>query len=99
MSRDIYRYRFDDDVPVKELHESLILARLATECLHGESRVRMDASYRFDRDRRVCVIDATTEVGRDMSQLFTGLATMEFGRGAFRVERIERDRQPQHQEA
>jgi len=96
VSRDIYRYRFEKDVPMKEARESLLLAVLAAECLHGESRVRLDASYRFSRAKRVCVIDAGTDVGRDISRIFTGFAIKEFGEHAFQVERIDRseDREP-----
>jgi len=90
VSRDIYRYRFERDVPMREARESLLLAVLAAECLHGESRVRLDAEYRFSRAKRTCVIDATTEVGRDISRIFTGFAIKEFGEDAFHVERIER---------
>jgi hypothetical protein len=87
--REIYRYRFERDVPLKAARESLLLAVIAAECLHGETQVRLDASYRFSRQRRSCVIDASTDVGRDISRLFTGLAIREFGEDAFQVERIQ----------
>jgi len=90
VSRDIYRYRFERDVPMREARESLLLAVLAAECLHGESRVRLDADYRFSRQKRTCVIDATTDVGRDISRIFTGFAIKEFGEDAFQVERLDR---------
>lgn len=88
MNRELYRYRFDRDVPLKEAEESLLLAVLAAECLHGESRVRLDASYCFSRRKRACIIDATTEVGRDISRIFTGFAIKEFGEDAFHVKRL-----------
>jgi hypothetical protein len=37
-----------------------------------------------------CVIDAGTEVGRDIVRLFTGFAINEFGEEAFRVRRENR---------
>jgi hypothetical protein len=93
MDRALYRYRFEKDVPMKEARESLLLSVLAAECLHGEARVRLDADYRFGRAKRSCVIDASTEVGRDICRIFTGFAIKEFGEDAFRVERILRNRE------
>jgi len=95
VNRDIYRYRFERDVPLKDVEESLLLAVLAAECLHGESRVRLDASYRFSRQKRACVIDASTQVGQDICRIFTGFAIKEFGEDAFSVERLSADRQPE----
>jgi len=92
VSRDIYRYRFEKDVPMKEARGSLLLAILAAECLHGESRVRLDADYCFGPVRRTCVVDASTEVGRDICRIFTGFAIKEFGEDAFKVERLKRNK-------
>jgi hypothetical protein len=78
---------------LRDVRESQLLAVMAAECLHGESRVRLDASYRFNRDRRVCVIDASSDVGRDINRLFAGLAIKEFGKDAFQVERVESEPQ------
>jgi hypothetical protein len=89
MSRNVYRYVFDRNVSVQAAEELLVLAILAAECLHGQSDTRLDASYRFSRDGRACVIDATTDVGRDVARIFTGLAIREFGEDAFKVERLE----------
>ena len=88
MNRELYRYRFERDVPLKEAEESLLLAALAAECLHGESRVRLDASYCFSKRRRACVIDASTDVGRDISRIFSGFLSREFGEDSFRVKRL-----------
>ena len=88
MSRDIYRYRFERDVPMKEARESLLLAVLATESLHGRSLVRLDASFCLEEKKRTCVVDAGTEVGRHIARIFTGFITREFGEEAFRVERL-----------
>jgi len=90
---EIYRYQFNKGVPMVEVEESLHLAILAAECLHGEASVRLDADYRFGRAKRSCVIDASTEVGRDICRIFTGFAIKEFGEDAFRVERILRNRE------
>ena len=88
MSAEIYKYEFNDDVPPRELEESLLLAVLAVECLHGESRVRLHARYCLRANDSKCVIDATTDVGRDLAKIFTGFASREFGQDSFRVRQV-----------
>ncbi len=88
MNRELYRYRFKATVPLRGVEKSLLLALLATECLHGRSLVRLDASFCLDNDKRSCVVDAATEVGRAIARIFTGFLTREFGEKAFKVERI-----------
>ena len=89
MAKEVYRYSFDEGVPVDDAEESLLLAVLAAECLHGESRVRLDAGYCIDKESRTCVVDAGTPVGQDISKVFTGFCIREFGEDSFRVERME----------
>ncbi len=88
MSQEVYRYQFTSETPIDEVEVTLLLAILASESLHGESQVRLDAAHAFDAERRVCVIDAGTPVGRDFNRLFVGFITREFGADSFRVERV-----------
>jgi hypothetical protein len=87
MLRNVYRYTFPAAVPLAEVESSLLLALWAAESLHGESQVRLDASHLLDVDKRTCVIDAGTPVGRDLNRLFVGYLRREFA-GAFRVEHL-----------
>ena len=89
MPSEVYRYRFTEGVSLRDVEETLLLAVLAAESLHGQSRVRLDAGYSIEKDKRACVIDAGTDVGRDINRIFTGLAIREFGEDAFHVERVE----------
>jgi len=98
MTKELYRYEFQPDVPLEEVEASLLLALLATESLHGESQVRLDASHFLDPERRACVIDAGTLVGRDVNRLFVGFLRREFGEHAFGVERVNSAFQPEPQE-
>jgi hypothetical protein len=98
MTKEVYRYAFKPDVPLEDLEASLLLAILATESLHGEAQVRLDATHFFDQDRRCCVIDAGTAVGRDLNRLFAGFVTREFGADVFKVERVNELPQQHHQE-
>jgi hypothetical protein len=88
MTKELYRYKFDASVSLEDVEASLMLAILATESLHGEAQVRLDAAHLFDADRRACVIDAGTAVGRDLNRLFAGFVTREFGADSFEVERV-----------
>lgn len=67
MKRDIYRYSFSNGVPFRDVEESLLLAVLATESLHGRSLVRLDVSFCLGKKKRACVVDAGTEVGRPIA--------------------------------
>jgi hypothetical protein len=98
MLKELYRYNFTSDVPLEEIEASLLLAVLATESLHGESQVRLDAAHYLDPAKRACVIDAGTPVGRDLNRLFVGFIGREFGPDSFRVDRVAHHN-PQSQEA
>ncbi|QDU76924.1 hypothetical protein Pan97_39810 [Bremerella volcania] len=96
MTQELYRYTFEEDVPIEEVEASLLLAVMATESLHGEAQTRLDAAHYLDPTKRACVVDAGTPVGRDLNRLFTGFMGREFGPDAFTVERIaNHEHQPQ----
>jgi hypothetical protein len=90
MNREVYRYVFVDSVLLEDVEATLNLALLGVQSLHGESRVRLDARYVFDAEKRAFVIDASTAVGESLNQLFIGYVRQEFGEDAFRVERVDR---------
>ena len=89
MSKTVYRYSFLEKVPVQSVEETLHLAVLSAENLHGQPRVRLDASYFFDAETRECVIEAGTDVGNDIVRLFTGFLIREFGEDAFQVRSVD----------
>jgi hypothetical protein len=88
MDGHVYLYRFVDSIDITEVRATVTLAILATESLHGESRVRLEARHEFNAENRYCVIDATGEVGRDLNRLLLGFVSREFGRDSFVVERL-----------
>lgn len=94
MTRELYRYSFPPHVPVEDIEATLLLALWGAESLHGESQVRLDAAHFLDPDRRACVIDAGTPVGRDVNRLFVGFVRRELSEDAYRVDRIVTD--PNH---
>jgi hypothetical protein len=79
MKKHIYHYRFARTIPAREIEETLMLAVIAVESLHGRARLTMDGRYRFDKAQHLCEIDATTEVGMDLARIFTGYVTREYG--------------------
>jgi len=89
MDGQVYRYRFIDTLDISEVRATVTLAILATESLHGESRVRLESRHDFNTESRTCAIDATGEVGRDLNRLLLGFISREFGRDSFQVERLE----------
>lgn len=89
MTPTIYRYRFDRKVPPQGVEDSLFLAVLAAEGLHGSGRVKMDAVTRMDKELKRCVIDATTQVGQDIARIFTHFLIYEFGQKLFAVDALE----------
>lgn len=88
MRNDKYRYVFSEEVSMDEVEATLVLAIVAAEALHGEAQVRLDAAHAFDRDIRRCVIDAGTEVGLHLNQVFATYLRREFGDDSFSVKRM-----------
>src|SRR5262245_30966536 len=98
MTRERYRYTFAAHVPIEDIEGTLLLALWGAESLHGEAQVRLDATHFLDTDRRACIVDAGTPVGRDVNRLFVGFIRREFGSDAFRVERVDSELAPQPKE-
>ena len=88
-----YRYQFAKGVGLRDAEDTLLLALLAAEGIYGPSRVRMDAAYAIDAPLRVIVVDGATQVGQDVSGVFTSFLTKEFGPDAFGVRRLNRENQ------
>ena len=89
MAKEVYRYSFQTSTPMEEVEASLVLALMACESLHGESRMRLEIAHYLDAERRACVIDGSSTAGRHFNQLFVGFLRREFGDDAFRVERTD----------
>jgi len=75
-------------VPLEDVEAALVLALMAAESLHGAAQLRLDAAHYLDAERRACVVDASTELGRHLNQLFIGFLRRELEQQSFRVERL-----------
>jgi hypothetical protein len=89
MVSNVYRYVFTEHIPFGEVEDTLQLALITLESLHGEVRVRLDARYAVEESKRACVIDASTEVGQQLNEIFLGYLRREFDDDAFEVKRVE----------
>jgi len=85
MTNDTYRYAFEKTVKMQAVEESLLLAVIATEGLHGRVKVNLDARFTIDDQERRCEIDADNDVGKDLARIFTGLLVSEMGEGVFKI--------------
>lgn len=83
-----YRYIFLNGTILREAEKTLLLATVAAEGLHGESVVRMDASYVVDEKLFTISVDASTVVGENIASIFTAFLAKELDQSKFSVGRI-----------
>jgi len=88
MKDETYEFKLGSNVAMREAEESLLLAVLAAEGLHGRAAVRLDASFHLEKKRRSCAVNAGTQVGRDIALIFTGFLIREFGEDSFTVRKF-----------
>ena len=73
---------------MEAVKSSLLLAVMAVEGLKGRARVQLEARFKLNKNKRICVIDADTYIGESIARIFTGFVVKEFGEKAFKVKRI-----------
>ena len=88
---EIYRIQFSKGISNEQIERRLFLAALNTENVFGESAIRLDASFYFDKKSRICLINRGTEIGRHIAKLFIAYISKEFGDECYSVERIQGD--------
>jgi hypothetical protein len=91
MSKTVYRYQFEREVPLEKAEATLIMAIIAAEALHGQAEVRLSMRYLFGDDKHACVIDGDNEVTRQLVLVFTQYLIHEFGEDAFQVTLVSKD--------
>ena len=85
MRPSVFKFTFDRDVPMDGVEETLVLALVVVQILHGDARARLGLAHYFDRRKRYCNVDASTAEGQDLSKLLAGLFSREYGPEAFCV--------------
>ena len=81
-----FRFRFSGAVDMKSVEETLLISAVAAEALHGRTVIQIDGDFEHDSNQRVCLVDASTNAGRDIALIFAGLLAAEFGETGFQVE-------------
>lgn len=85
MSTQTYRYQFGPEVAMDHVQETLLLATMAAEGLHGRSRVQLEAAFQCDARERTAEVEAVSEVGQAIARIFTALLAATIGEPAFQV--------------
>jgi len=98
MTSEIFRYEFPTNVAMADVEASIVLAVLATQGLHGEALVRLEARHHLDLPGRRCVVDASTPAGSDFNRIFVSFLLREFGDRGFCVERVEKAKPDEHRQ-
>lgn len=93
MNRLVYKFNFSKNVPVDDIEDSLMIAALAAEALHGRAAMKVDLMFRLNKKTHTCVVDAETPVGCDIARILTTFITKGYGESSFQVERTQE--QPQ----
>lgn len=88
MVASVYRFTFAAGVELRDVRDVLHLAIIAAEGVHGRAQLRLNAGYLLDESERACIVDATTEAGQTVAQIFTALLEREFGADGYAVERV-----------
>lgn len=88
MDGGVYKFSFREDVPAKQIEESLLWAAFNSESIFGRAKFRLDCSFHFDRYQKVVIIDKSTDAGKHLAQLFTSIISRECGDESFRIERL-----------
>ncbi|MBU1073154.1 hypothetical protein KKG45_07895 [bacterium] len=87
MEESEYRFCFNDAVNMPDVEETLLMAVIAAEGIHGRARVWLDAQFDATPEDRTCTVSADNEVGQSIARIFTEMLTLEFGEAAFQVGR------------
>lgn len=89
MIQSMYQFDLGVELPLSEVRDTLRLAVLAAEAIHGQADLLLDASYAFGSGDRTVRIDGSTPAARDLARLFAHFLGREFGPSCFVVERFD----------
>ncbi|MBZ0266260.1 hypothetical protein K8I28_16505 [bacterium] len=86
-----YQFRFKKSLPFDEIDGNLEVAMFAAQCIHGRTQLLLDAKFDANPMNNTCWIDADTDVGKTILQIFTGTMALLFGERSFKVRKIVSD--------
>ena len=85
---DVCKFKFNESIGKKVIEKQIARAIETAEYTFGQAKVRLHAGYLATNDK--AVIDASSDVGEYIAQIFIGLMTRKLGEDKFTVERIRR---------
>lgn len=91
MADESYQYSFNPTADMTQVEDTLLLAAMAAEGLHGRSCIHLDAAFRCNVKARTAMVDASTEVGSAIARIFTALLATTIGESAYRVQRLAKE--------
>ncbi|MBU1074442.1 hypothetical protein KKG45_14470 [bacterium] len=87
MRAEHYNYTFHSGTDMSQVEDTLVLATMAAEGLHGRCSIQLDASFKCDATALTAEVDVSTDVGRTIARIFTAILSSTIGETMFRVER------------
>lgn len=85
MTSETYEYAFGPQADMSQVEETLLLATMAAEGLHGRARVRLEAGFRCDPASRTARVEGGTDVGEAIARIFTALLASTIGEQSFSI--------------
>jgi len=85
MTENVYLYLFDETVEMSGISDSLLMAVAGAEAIHGRAEVNLDAVFELSEENRVCRVDASSGVGRDIARIFVEFLALKIGEDKFTV--------------
>lgn len=86
-----YVFTFPESTDMQQIEESLLLATMSAEGLHGRTRIQLEASYSLDSEERKAVVGAESEVGEAIARIFAALLSLTVGESGFQVQSNRRE--------
>ncbi|MFB3882533.1 MAG: hypothetical protein ACE149_14795 [Armatimonadota bacterium] len=88
MKPAVYRFEFDESVPMAGVSSSMAVALFAAEGLCPAVLIHLGFAYTLDEERHCLVADARSWAGQLVTRIFAALLLREFGETAFRAEPV-----------
>lgn len=86
MIRKSYKFTLAQEIEGRDIRTWLFLAIKAAESIHGETSLKLGFSFCLNPKRRVCFVDAGTEIGSVIAKVFAGFLSVAYGDSSFMVE-------------
>ncbi|MCP4662412.1 MAG: hypothetical protein GY856_44000 [bacterium] len=86
MNDSHYRYQFPEGADMADVENTLLMAVIAAEGIHGRARVRIDADFDVDHDQRTCRVSSCCVAGESIARVFTEFLLLERGDDGFEVD-------------